>query len=149
MQLNLFTEDTQEEIQREGTDTYFCRCCKKDLPEDKYNPSALAFFKRKRGDRTRHGGGTAQWCRECKNSYSKGKNIALKKAPPKPVKPIPCACCGIVTDPSKLQLDHDHETLAFRGWVCKPCNSGIGSLGDDIEGLETALAYLKRHYERS
>jgi hypothetical protein len=147
MQLNLFTEDTQEEIQREGTDTYFCRCCKKDLPEDSFVDSAIQLFNREKGQI--QGAGTAVWCRECKKSYTKGKTIALKHAPLKPTTPAPCDCCGILFEPKRLYLDHDHKTFKFRGWVCRSCNSGIGMLGDDIEGLEQAIEYLKRHYERS
>ena len=43
---------------------------------------------------------------------------------------------------TKLHLDHDHETGAFRGWLCLKCNMGIGQLGDTREGLQTAIAYL-------
>tara|TARA_A200000159_G_C7239023_1_gene303691 strand:+ start:39 stop:185 length:147 start_codon:yes stop_codon:yes gene_type:complete len=48
-----------------------------------------------------------------------------------------------------MVCDHDHNTLKFRGWICDPCNMGIGKLGDDLEGIEKALAYLKGHYERT
>ena len=53
----------------------------------------------------------------------------------------PCHCCGITM--TKPQFDHDHETQAFRGWLCKNCNTGLGKLGDNIAGLERALRYLK------
>jgi hypothetical protein len=43
-----------------------------------------------------------------------------------------------------LCLDHNHETGKFRGWLCDNCNTGIGKLGDTVEGLERAIAYLKR-----
>lgn len=42
-----------------------------------------------------------------------------------------------------MQLDHDHETGMFRGWLCHRCNTGIGSLGDSAEGLENALRYVR------
>ena len=42
------------------------------------------------------------------------------------------------------QLDHDHTTGEFRGWICKQCNTGLGNLGDSIEELELRLEYLKR-----
>jgi len=41
-------------------------------------------------------------------------------------------------------LDHDHETGAFRGWLCRNCNSGLGFLGDNAEGLGGALMYLNQ-----
>lgn len=52
-----------------------------------------------------------------------------------------CELCGKV---GKVHWDHDHETGKFRGWLCVSCNTGLGKLGDSIEGLERALAYLRR-----
>lgn len=43
----------------------------------------------------------------------------------------------------KLYVDHCHETNRVRGLLCGPCNTAIGQLGDTVEGLERALAYLK------
>jgi len=60
--------------------------------------------------------------------------------PPKPTDGR-CQNCGAE---ARLVLDHCHETGEFRGWICDPCNVGIGQLGDSVEGLERALAYLKR-----
>lgn len=53
-----------------------------------------------------------------------------------------CACCLKPTD--KLVVDHLHGTHHIRGLLCNSCNTGIGKLGDNIEGLERALDYLKR-----
>ena len=64
-----------------------------------------------------------------------------------PVGQHPCDCCGEIPEKS-LVLDHCHKTLKFRGWICEPCNHGIGKLGDNIEGVEKALAYLSRAYEK-
>lgn len=53
-----------------------------------------------------------------------------------------CHICGRHV---RLAIDHDHDTGAVRGVLCHACNTGIGKLGDSIEGLERALEYLKRH----
>ena len=58
--------------------------------------------------------------------------------PPAPVDGR-CQNCG---KPATLHLDHNHETGKFRGYLCHHCNTGIGLLGDSVEGLEQALAYL-------
>lgn len=41
-------------------------------------------------------------------------------------------------------VDHDHSTGSVRGILCKPCNSGIGQLKDDVKNLQSAIEYLNR-----
>ncbi len=41
-----------------------------------------------------------------------------------------------------LCVDHDHKTLRVRGLLCNSCNAAIGKLGDDIESMKRACAYL-------
>lgn len=54
-------------------------------------------------------------------------------------------CCAICSKPmSKMNIDHDHDTDQVRGLLCSGCNTGLGKLGDDIEGLRRALRYLER-----
>jgi Autographiviridae endonuclease VII len=57
-----------------------------------------------------------------------------------------CACCGkpASTGPRRLLVDHDHNTGQIRGLLCRRCNTGIGMLGDDVEGVRRALSYLER-----
>ena len=59
---------------------------------------------------------------------------------PPPPADSKCFNCGAV---AKLHVDHDHTSGKYRGYLCIGCNMGIGQLGDSIEGLERALAYLK------
>lgn len=56
-----------------------------------------------------------------------------------------CEICG-TTDPGKRgwMIDHCHDTGAVRGVLCSPCNVGIGMLGDDIDRLRAAVAYLNQ-----
>lgn len=81
-------------------------------------------------------------CNRCKNNQSKLRGKLRRSAP---AKPTVCNCCS--KEYHLMCLDHDHLTNKFRGWLCHKCNSGIGHLGDNIEGLEKALAYLRNHYE--
>lgn len=61
-----------------------------------------------------------------------------------------CAICEKpekVVDPRNgrikaLAVDHDHSTGAIRGLLCQNCNKGIGNLGDSVETLIAAAAYL-------
>lgn len=51
--------------------------------------------------------------------------------------------CGIcMSSGVRLAVDHDHVTKQVRGLLCHTCNTGLGKLGDNIEGIERALNYL-------
>ena len=80
-------------------------------------------------------------CRPCKRAQMVTIR-QLRKLHPRPPVGTPCECCARI---DKLQLDHEHGgAREFRGWLCKSCNVGIGHLGDDLEGLARAVAYLAR-----
>lgn len=52
--------------------------------------------------------------------------------------------CGICRSPMlKPQIDHSHQTGKVRGFLCSTCNTGLGKLGDDIDGLKRAIKYLE------
>jgi hypothetical protein len=76
-------------------------------------------------------------CKECIKIHA---DIRNKLHPIAPEKPEFCECCGKA---AKLFLDHDHETLEIRGWICDYCNMSIGRLGDNASGLRKALTYLE------
>jgi len=66
---------------------------------------------------------------------------------PAPTRPCPTQCelCDRVLERGKIHLDHDHVTGAFRGWLCNRCNLALGHLGDNIQGIKRALAYLVKN----
>lgn len=68
-----------------------------------------------------------------------------KRGLPEPSRPEPilCECCGRQRGRTSLNLDHDHPTGKFRGWLCGSCNRGIGLLSDTIDGLQRAIDYLR------
>jgi hypothetical protein len=47
-----------------------------------------------------------------------------------------------------LAMDHDPETLVFRGWLCNACNVAFGLLGDNEEGIKKLLEYHRRFKKR-
>ena len=58
-----------------------------------------------------------------------------------------CDCCGVDAKElkgDKLHLDHCHKTGTYRGHLCSSCNRGMGMLGDDSEGVQRAIDYLKK-----
>ena len=58
-----------------------------------------------------------------------------------------CACCG-TTKPGggkregTFYVDHCHATGEVRGLLCHKCNSGLGALGDDLDGVMNMVYYL-------
>ena len=83
-------------------------------------------------------------CRGCKRVQVMA-TYYLKKQHPRPPSGTPCECCGRI---APLQLDHDHSSGAFRGFLCRSCNTSIGGLQDSTEGVAKALAYLTAARER-
>lgn len=51
-----------------------------------------------------------------------------------------CMCCE---RNEAVVVDHVHGTQTIRGLLCHGCNTGLGKLGDSVQGLERALKYLR------
>ena len=83
-------------------------------------------------------------CRGCKREQVL-ITYYLKKLHPKPAPGSPCECCGRI---APLQLDHDHRSGAYRGYLCRSCNVFLGHAGDEISGVLKVLAYLAAAEER-
>ena len=83
-------------------------------------------------------------CKACKSANDVLRNKLRKTAPPMTET---CECCG-QTSHKTLVLDHCHKTQAFRGWLCERCNTGIGKLGDDLEGVWAATEYLYKFEDK-
>lgn len=54
-----------------------------------------------------------------------------------------CAICGTAPRRRPLCVDHDHETGRIRGLLCTPCNTALGALGDNLQGVLKAVEYLR------
>ena len=62
--------------------------------------------------------------------------------------------CGLCrrTD-QRLDIDHDHRCCpgqrscgkCVRGFLCRPCNVGLGMFGDDPMRLRAAASYIEQH----
>jgi len=46
----------------------------------------------------------------------------------------------------KLVVDHCHDTGKVRGLLCDKCNRGVGFLGDNLEGIKSAVNYLEETF---
>ena len=60
-----------------------------------------------------------------------------------------CAICpstiGFKIKKSGISVDHDHETGKVRGLLCFNCNAGLGQFRDNLNSLQSAIEYLKKH----
>lgn len=84
-------------------------------------------------------------CKECHRKIT--EEITTLKKQSGEVNPgleYPCKCCGKTG--TKKYFDHCHSQKKFRGWLCNECNTGIGKLGDTLEGVALAYNYLKNFY---
>ncbi len=97
-------------------------------------------------------------CRPCRTKLGTETNRLKKKIVPLVPKPdygCPCEACGrpVYANQSDIppgvdgtyawMFDHRHGTDNFRGWICNPCNTGFGLLGDTAETVSLRLKYLE------
>ena len=67
------------------------------------------------------------------------------------IKPKKFFICPICKKPSipyvtaNLVMDHDHDTGDAREWICDSCNTGLGRFKDNVELMQEAIKYLKKH----
>jgi Recombination endonuclease VII len=55
-----------------------------------------------------------------------------------------CWCCSSTNPGTKgWVLDHDHETLTFRGILCSSCNLILGYAHDSTKKLGMLMVYLR------
>jgi hypothetical protein len=111
------------------SDTQECKGCHKIFTLTAFTTGGL------RGDGAYY---LQQVCRECAITIRRERRIVIKSAPPKPEQ---CNCCNKKT--KKLVSDHIKGSTTFRGWICAECNTGMGKLGDTLEGILQAAIYLE------
>ena len=103
------------------------------------HPSAFRYQLNPKGEQAK----VRRW-----HSENREKSRALRRrlvGLPTPTRPCP-AVCEICSRPPKsraLNLDHDHLTDVFRGWLCGSCNTAIGLLQDSPRIVRRVLAYLE------
>ena len=59
-----------------------------------------------------------------------------------------CALCfKVFSSTNSLELDHDHETGAARGFLCGKCNSMEGVIAKSGLALDELIVRLKKYYQ--
>ena len=117
-----------------------CNKCDRTLPVESFRERLH------RGRRIRR-----SYCLDCEKAYSAEYR---KKNPPRlkrynltseELKALGDSChlCGASGEDRKMCVDHCHETGRVRGMLCSRCNTALGVLGDNVEGLLRAVNYLR------
>lgn len=60
-----------------------------------------------------------------------------------------CAICRKEMEPGAFRIDHDHQTGKVRALLCANCNSGLGLFYENVDALQNAIAYLRKHSRRT
>lgn len=50
--------------------------------------------------------------------------------------------CPVCLKNKPLVLDHDHQSGAVRGWLCRSCNASLGHIGDTVSAAQRLVEYL-------
>jgi hypothetical protein len=116
-----------------------CIKCEKYLTEDNFSIRSDGGFRR-------------TVCKTCSNKHKNIVKDLKKQYPPPEEKTYICPICLRGYDECKGMggrcfptwvLDHCHDTLTFRGYLCHNCNKGV--FRDKIELYERKVKYLKDH----
>ena len=123
-------------------DSKVCNRCKKDQPLFNYGNDSG-------GKKLR------SWCKPCDKEVSKDRAKIRKDAPSVSAN-HKCPICK----KNEAQLnetiqyrsrkvspwvcDHDHKNKAFRGWLCRKCNLGLGNFADNPKLLKRAAEWVEK-----
>lgn len=132
---------------------YVCSTCKSLKDATEFHWYEEAKGRCGNGKRKRVNGS----CRECRSKLAKETNKLKKEIcglVPQPAYGELCEACNrpVYANQSDIpqgvdgtyawMFDHCHEKAEFRGWICNPCNTGFGLLGDNSESIKLRLKYL-------
>ena len=122
-------------------ETKICRRCGQEKPLDCFS---------------RRGEGPVKKRINCKCKDCIKEEAAIVRQLRKTAPPIPKICDSCKLDPltnpnlgphrKKLQLDHDHDTGKFRGWICDNCNVALSRSGDNLQGVINLINYLLQNH---
>ena len=92
-------------------DVHTCKKCGETLPIEHFNVN-----RRNKGNHDHR-------CKKCLSAYQKGLSSVKKTARLQGKKnPSHCEICGVSANEQRIVLDHCHDTLKHRGWLCPLCS---------------------------
>lgn len=104
-----------------------------------------------------------KWCPDCGRDspdVQRFRRYGVTREQYEAAQAAGCAICG-ATD-RKLHIDHDHDCCpsnggqgpatcgkCVRGFICGPCNRGLGLFGDNVRALLRAAEYLNEAHQQT
>lgn len=123
---------------------YKCYTCKQVKPEYDFYPWYIKRSKMPRKEKLNETY-DPYYCKKCKDDYERLKR-SFYKAHPRPELGSPCEICGNTVKP--LRMDHCRKEEKFRGFLCNPCNTTIGVMGDTLEKIDEYIEKVKRYLKK-
>lgn len=81
----------------------------------------------------------AEYFRRVRKQALKDRQEAAMGRP----RPDKCEVCSGTDSHLGVVFDHCHVSGKARGWLCAKCNSALGLVNDDPQGLRALAAYLE------
>jgi hypothetical protein len=137
-QQELFPDHHDELVFEDGK---ICIKCEHKLPLTSFSPASGGNFLRPE-------------CKSCNNHLSKARKLLKEQYGMPQDDNYQCPICLGTADKvnglgnkrnGSWVIDHCHETESFRGWLCHTCNRCLGGFKDNVQILERAIGYLKKH----
>lgn len=92
--------------------------------------------------------GLERYCRDCKNDRQRFTRYKITREDYDRLVAEQGGRCGVCgcecSERDVLSVDHCHESNRIRGLLCSACNRAVGLLGDRVETVAAALAYLNK-----
>ena len=133
-----------------------CNCCHEiksydDFPDNQNSDNKGISIYDETGKDTGDVTKKRKQCNKCrmltgKKNSGQASKVFNEHNVPNPTENTICECCGKTYEENgnkKMVRDHCHIRNIPRGYLCNECNTGLGKLGDDIDGIEKMLKYLE------
>ena len=135
--------DMSRQFWHESDPDRICNTCLRLLPKSDFGKD------NKRADGTYQ---TRPACKQCKRAVTKNPKAALTEEEearrPQHGHKWQCPVCQhvfIVGVTARVTMDHDHDTGAFRDFICDRCNTGMGRFRNGVDALIHVAEYLEGH----
>lgn len=109
-----------------------CSRCREDKPVKAFAVESSKFA------------GYSSFCKACSVFKRIESKYGLNREDAEAMMEKQASRCNICGDNARLVVDHCHATNKVRGFLCSPCNTGLGFFRDLPLRLRRAAQYLEK-----